>query len=123
MRDRRSAVRIPLNMLVQFRLNDLNEFMRDWAANISGGGMFIRTRTPHASGSMIYLQFNLSDGSKLIEGLGKVVHVNPPDHAVPGMGVEFVNLDRESKRLIDQIIGERAKELGENETEVEEPAP
>src|SRR5688572_24861433 len=104
MRDRRSSVRVPLNMLVQFRLNDINEFMREWASNISGGGMFIRTRTPHPSGSMIYLQFNLSDGSKLIEGLGKVVHVNPPDHAVPGMGVEFVNLDRDSKRLIDQII-------------------
>ncbi len=115
MRERRAHTRVPLNMVVQFRLNDMAEFMREWAANISSGGMFIRTRTPHASGSMIYLQFRLSDGSKLIEGLGKVVHVNPPDHAVPGMGVEFVNLDRESKKLIDAIIEERASELGEAE--------
>lgn len=119
MRERRAHSRVPLKMLVQFRLNDMAEFMREWAANISGGGMFIRTREPHASGAMIYLQFHLSDGSKLIEGLGKVVHVNPPEHAVPGMGVEFVNLDRDSKKLIDGIIAQRAKELGE----ADEPSP
>jgi molecular chaperone DnaK len=112
--ERRQHARVQLNMLVQFRLHDIEEFFREWASNISGGGMFIRSREPHAVGSMIYLQFHLYDGSKLIEGLGKVVHVNPPDHAVPGMGVEFVNLDRESKTLIDQIIAERAKELGDS---------
>src|SRR2546427_155610 len=115
MSERRQHLRVQLNMLVQFRLHDLAEFMREWASNISAGGMFIGTREPHPTGSMIYLQFGLSDGSKLIEGLGKVVHVNPPDHAVPGMGVEFVNLDRGSKALIDQIIEERAKELDESE--------
>ena len=109
--ERREFDRAPLNMLVQFRLGDLNEFMRDYAVNISLGGMFIRTREPHPEGSMIYLQFRLKDGSKLIEGLGKVVHVNPPSHAVPGMGVEFVNLDDSSKLLISEIIEERSEEL------------
>ena len=49
----------------------------------------------------------------MIEGLGKVVHVNPPDSAAPGMGVEFVNLDDESQGTIDQIIDERNAELAE----------
>jgi molecular chaperone DnaK len=109
--ERRVFDRAPLNMLVQFRLRDLDEFMRDYAVNVSAGGMFIRTREPHAEGSMIYLQFRLSDGSKIIEGLGKVVHVNPPSHAVPGMGVEFVNLDDASLDLIREIVEERAEEL------------
>lgn len=102
---------MPLKMLVQFRLGDLDEFMRDHAVNISAGGMFIRTAQPQPEGSMVYLQFQLADGAKLIEGLGKVVHVNPPDHPVPGMGIEFVNLDSGSRRLIDRIIKERAAEL------------
>ncbi len=109
--ERRQHPRLPLRMLVQFRLHDMNEFLREYAANISVGGMFIRTTTPHPSGAMVYIQFQLLDGHKLIEGLGKVVHVNPPDHPAPGMGVEFVNMDAESHQLIQSIIDERGSEL------------
>lgn len=105
--ERRVYDRAPLNLLVQFRLNDLEEFMREYAANISMGGMFIRTQEPHSEGAFIYLQFRLKDGQKLIEGLGKVVHVNPPTHAQSGMGVEFVNLDADSRALIKEIVSER----------------
>ena len=111
--ERRLHYRSQLNMLVQFRVGDLKEFMREYAANISGGGMFVRTREPHPEGSMIYLQFRLKDGSTIIEGLGKVVHVNSPEHAIPGMGVEFVNLDADSKKIIDSIVEQRAQELGD----------
>lgn len=105
--DRRVHPRIPLKLLVQFRLQDMDEFMRDYAVNLSVGGMFIRTPEPHPQDSMVYLQFTLMAGDKLIEGLGKVVHVNPPSHTVPGMGIEFVNLDDESREFIDSIIQER----------------
>jgi uncharacterized protein (TIGR02266 family) len=110
--ERRVHPRVPLKMLVQFRLHDMDEFMREHAVNISAGGMFVRTAEPHTVGSMVYLQFQLIDGEKLIEGLGKVVHVNPPEHVVPGMGIEFVNLDQGSRELIDRIIKERLAELG-----------
>ncbi len=102
--------RIPLNTVVQFRNESVDDFMREHAANISLGGMFIRTTAPRPKGDMIYLHFALDDGDKLIEGLGKVVHVNPPDHPAPGMGVEFVDLDDNSRRLIDEIIAERASQ-------------
>ena len=77
--ERRTSRRIPLKMLVQFRMDDMDEFLREHAVNVSAGGIFIKTPNPHPEGSMIYLQFCLTDGGKLIEGLGKVVHVNPPD--------------------------------------------
>ena len=105
--ERRQHARVPLGMVVQFRLASMEAFLRDVAVNVSAGGMFIQTRSPHSEGTMLYFQFHLSDGHKLIEGLGRVVHVNPPAHAVPGMGIEFVNLDRESKDLIDRIIAGR----------------
>ena len=109
--ERRTHPRLALNMLVQFKLHDMNEFMRDHAVNLSAGGMFIRSGKPQPEGSMVYLQFRLEDGAKLIEGLVKVVHVNGPEHAVPGMGIEFVNLDRTSRKLIDEIMKDRATEL------------
>jgi len=109
--ERRAFPRLPLNMLVQFKMQDMETFMREYAVDISTGGMFIRTQEPHPIGSMIYLQFNLADGEKLIEGLGEVVHVNASPHPVPGMGIEFVNLDKGSRRLIDRIIRGRQAEL------------
>jgi uncharacterized protein (TIGR02266 family) len=112
--DRRAHPRLPLNMLVQFRLHDMDEFLRHYAVNISAGGMFIRTEHAHPIGSMVYLQFSLEDGAKLIEGLGKVVHVNPADHPSPGMGIEFVSLDAESLALIERIIRDRSEELDDS---------
>lgn len=105
--DRRVYPRVPLRMLVQFRLDDMDVFLREYAVNISAGGMFIRSVQPYEHGSMVYLQFRLRDGHKLIEGLGKVVHINPPSHHDPGIGVEFVNLDADSRLLIDEIVAER----------------
>jgi len=94
-------------MLVQFRLETMEDFLAQYAGNISAGGMFIRSNEPRESGSLIYLQFRLKSGEKLIEGLGRVVHVNPVGHEEPGMGVEFVNLDPESVTLIERIVQER----------------
>ena len=107
--ERRVHPRLPLKLVVQFRMHDMNEFMREHAVNLSAGGMFIRCRNPHPEGSLVYVQFRLSDGAKLIEGLARVVRVNAPDSAVPGMGVEFVNLDPESLDLIERIVGERVE--------------
>ena len=43
------------------------------------------------------------DGSKLIEGLGKVVRVSEGKGTDSGMGVEFVDFDTESMALIEEI--------------------
>ncbi|GMU62637.1 MAG: hypothetical protein AMXMBFR34_44000 [Myxococcaceae bacterium] len=107
--ERRRHPRTPLHILVQFRFNSFEEFLAEYSLNISPGGMFIRTEEPREEGAMIYLQFSLKDGSRLIEGMGKVVRVNPPgDKAMPaGMGVEFVNFDEESMALIEEICAAR----------------
>ncbi len=107
---RRRHERTPLSLLVQYRFNTLEDFLAEYSVNISPGGMFIRTDTPKETGTMLYLQFSLKDGSKLIEGLGRVVHVNPPgDPSRPaGMGVEFVNFDDESMALVEDICRTRA---------------
>lgn len=104
--ERRKYERVPLSLLVQYRLNTFEDFLAEYSADISMGGMFVRTNEPREKGSTLYLQFWLKDGSKLIEALGRVVHVNPPgDPKRPaGMGIEFVNLDEESLALIVEIV-------------------
>jgi uncharacterized protein (TIGR02266 family) len=110
--ERRRYPRVPLSLLIQYRFDTLADFLAEYSVDISEGGMFIRTDEPREEGSLIYLQFYLRDGAKLIEGLGKVVRVNPPgrEGQVAGMGVEFVNFDDESMRLIKQIVSHNVEQ-------------
>lgn len=107
--EKRRHPRTPLNVLVQFRFDSFDEFLAEYSLNISPGGIFIRTDAPREQGAVIYLQFTLRDGSRLIEGMGRVVRVNPPGDASrpAGMGVEFTNLDEESIGLIAEICSQR----------------
>ena len=107
--ERRRFPRAPLQLLIQYRFDTFEEFLAEYSTNISTGGMFLRTDKPKAEGEFVYLQFALKDGSRLIEGLGKVVRVNPPGdrERAPGMGIEFVNFDEESMELIEQIVAHR----------------
>jgi type IV pilus assembly protein PilZ len=106
--ERRRYPRVPLSLLIQYRFDTLEDFLSEYSTNISIGGMFIRTDKPKDEGTLVYLQFYLRDGAKLIEGLGRVVRVNPADSASDktevGMGIEFVNFDEESMELIHQIV-------------------
>jgi molecular chaperone DnaK len=105
--ERRRHPRTPLSILVQFRFDSFDDFLAEYSVNLSPGGIFLRTDEPRPEGSIIFLQFSLKDGSRLIEGMGKVVRVNPPGEGVAGMGVEFLNFDDESMRLIEEICAAR----------------
>ena len=106
--DRRQNPRVSLSLLIQYRFDSLEDFLSEYSTDISMGGMFIRTDTPKDEGTLVYLQFYLRDGAKLIEGLGRVVRVNSAEPAVDdvavGMGIEFINFDEESMELIRQIV-------------------
>ena len=55
--NRRRHERVPLTLLVQYRFNSFEDFLAEYSADISAGGMFIRTDDPREEGAMIYLQF------------------------------------------------------------------
>jgi len=106
--NRRRYPRTALSILVQYRFNSFEDFLAEYSANISIGGIFIRTEFPKDEGAIVYLQFSLKDGSRLIEGMGKVVRVNPPGTRDTGMGIEFMNFDEESMALIHDICTARS---------------
>src|SRR5579872_2670242 len=107
--DNRKHPRQALSLLVQYRFDSFEDFLAEYSLDISPGGIFIRTTEPREIGAHIYLQFQLQDGSKLIEGLGRVVWVNPPGstNRIPGMGIEFVNFDADSMALIESICANK----------------
>lgn len=107
--DRRKHPRASLQLLIQYRFESFDQFLAEYSTDLSVGGLFIKTDSPREEGSFVYLQFALNDGSRLIEGMGKVVRVNPPGDPArtAGMGIEFVNFDDESMALIEEIVAHR----------------
>jgi uncharacterized protein (TIGR02266 family) len=107
--NRRRFARIRLQLLVQFRFDSLDDFAAEYASDLSAGGIFLKTDQPREQGTFVFLQFSLRDGSRIIEGLGRVVRVVPP--GVPGrtagMGIEFVNLDADSTAVLEEIVARR----------------
>ncbi len=110
--NQRRSRRVELNLLVQYRFDTFDDFMSEYAADISEGGMFIETDEPRAVGEMIYLQFALRDGTRLIEGLGRVAWSSAAGSVRPGMGIEFVNMDGDSQDLVRTVVRDADDEVG-----------
>src|SRR3954468_24733726 len=103
--ERRRFPRTPLSMLVQYRFNSFEDFLAEYSLNISPGGMFIRTDKPLEEGAMVYLQFSLKDGSRLIEGMGKVFREKSAGvkDQPAGISREFADFVDESMSLMQEI--------------------
>lgn len=131
------APRISLERKISIRFPHFQGFLTEYSSNVSITGMFIRARFPQRPGTILDFEFNLNDGLKLIRGTGEVIWVRRKDEEdLPaGMGIRFLRLDAESRRLIrwavEKQIDEGAKtfdlEAGREEVgaevEVEESRP
>src|SRR5215510_14112151 len=92
----RRADRLQHELLVAYRTVD--GFITDWAVNISKGGLFINTRNPLAVGTTIRLIISLPDTAFPFDLTGRVMRVNEfdnPSNQVPGMAIEFMDVDEE----------------------------
>lgn len=110
----RKADRLQHELLVAYRTVD--GFISDWAVNISRGGIFINTRTPLAAGTLVRLIISLPDTQFPFELMGRIARVNEfdnPSNQVPGMGIEFVNVDDEKRARIERFVERLRKELPE----------
>ena len=111
----RDSRRVPLETRVQFKFDRFSGFLSDFSANISPGGMFIRTRAPQPPGTVLEFEFRLGDGFELIKGRGEVVWVRPEDEGPTrpgGMGLRFLELSLGSKELIYRIVDHHIQQGG-----------
>ncbi|HEX4960956.1 MAG TPA: TIGR02266 family protein [Thermoanaerobaculia bacterium] len=111
----RDSRRVPLETRVQFKFDRFSGFLSDFSANISPGGMFIRTRTPQPPGTVLEFEFRLGDGFELIKGRGEVVWLRAEDEGPSrpaGMGLRFLELGLGSKELIYRIVDHHIQQGG-----------
>jgi len=103
----RDSRRVPLETRVQFKFDRFSGFISEYSANISPGGLFLRTRSPRPPGTVLDFEFRLGDGFELIKGRGEVIWVRAEDEgpARPaGMGLRFLELSEGSRELIYRIV-------------------
>ncbi|MFN0062793.1 MAG: TIGR02266 family protein [Myxococcaceae bacterium] len=110
----RRADRLQHELLVAYRTVD--GFITDWAVNISRGGIFINTRKPLPVGTTVRLIISLPDTAFPFDLSGRVARVNEfdnPSNQVPGMGLEFIDVDDEKRLRIERFVERLRQELPE----------
>src|SRR5215470_2607746 len=105
----------PVSLRIKFRSANLDQFIERYAADVSRGGIFIRTREPLAVGTQLRFDFQLQDAAPLMAGEGTVVWIREHDPAragvTPGMGVRFDKLTPASQPVLEKILaGKTARE-------------
>jgi len=110
--ERREKGRIPAVLIVNFRLPGRAAFIERFASNVSARGIFVVTQDVHPVGTEVDLELRTVDGRTAVGGKGRVKWVRPvtTDPAdLPGIGIEFSQLDDSNQALVAQILDSAAK--------------
>ena len=103
---RRAFPRVSARFAVRFAT--VEDFVLEYAANISAGGVFVQTNDPPPLETVVKVEMELP-GSGPVQARGRVVHrVSLEDGAKrgtpPGMGVQFIDASDEFREKIDSAI-------------------
>ncbi|MBI5544572.1 MAG: TIGR02266 family protein [Deltaproteobacteria bacterium] len=110
--NKRKSERLEHELLVAYRTVD--GFITDWAVNISRGGLFINSRAPLPVGTTVRLIISLPDAAFPFDLTGRVTRVSEVNNAtneVPGMGLEFVDIDEDKRARIERFVDKLRIEL------------
>jgi type IV pilus assembly protein PilZ len=107
----RLHTRLAVNLLIDYQV--LDQFLYDYATNISLGGVFIRSQNPLPVGTKLRVQFSLPGLEETVVTWGEVAHVieERAKEGFRGMGIRFDDLDPKSKKVIDQLVAHGAHTL------------
>ncbi len=103
--ERRGEPRAPVAVEVHYR--SAQEFLSAYTVNISGGGIYIKTKEPLPLNRTVHIRFTLPGIARVFDLHGLVVWTNPhPSRSSfpSGMGIKFENLDAEGKNLIAGFV-------------------
>jgi uncharacterized protein (TIGR02266 family) len=107
--ERRRALRVQINL----DFATIDDFVAEYATNISNTGCFIRSKHPLPVGTRVNLKFTvIASDIDVIEGVGEVVRVVRPPAPEAGMGVRFTKLSPETRLRIEALI--KHNEVGES---------
>lgn len=120
-RDKRRQQRVDFFSKVKVVDKENNSTQEVFAANVSRGGIFLRSNRPLPRGKQVELEFDLDDGPVKVD-VGEVVWNKTfepvsVDGSLPGMGVQFKDIPDDSRRriesFINDVLGEPGPEQGE----------
>lgn len=108
---RRRHPRASIDFAVQLKFGSVRDFLSAHAEDISLSGIFLRSAEAVAGGQLgevgrvVRLQFD-AGSRRVVQGTGRVVRLMAPDApgALPGVGIEFLELDAQSRALIAAIV-------------------
>ncbi len=99
--ERRRDNRIAINQ----DFGSIDDFVAEYATNISVSGCFIRSKHPLPVGTRVNLKFTvIAQDIDIIEGTGEVVRVVRHPATEAGMGVRFTKLTPETRARIDALV-------------------
>ena len=108
------AKRVPIKQAIDLRFPTFEGLVTKISANLSTTGMFVQTTTPAEVGSEFSFRIHIEEWSP-IQGDARVVWVRKktegPERPA-GMGVEFINLDGQSRRMIRWLVDKHQQEGG-----------
>ncbi|MDY7231127.1 TIGR02266 family protein [Hyalangium rubrum] len=95
----------PIGLVVKLPFATPEEFLAKYGANVTRGGIYLRSKTVKAPGTPVTLDLKLSTGARIIYA-SAVVHfvTGQQGQGVPGMGLRFLTLDPETKRFLDTAL-------------------
>lgn len=99
---------VPLT--VKLPCSTVTALIRQHGRDFTRGGVFLAApRALHPEGTRVRFAVELSNGQRVLEGLGVVRWSRGPAGAgerprLPGMGVQFTRLEGESRKLVDLLV-------------------
>ena len=99
----RATRRLPIRVEVEYSTTE--DFLLDYTANVSLGGVFIVTDTPLEVGTRFRLRLRLPFRKRPLETLGEVRWVQESDGVMnAGMGVLFDGLSGADQRAVERMM-------------------
>lgn len=103
--ERRAQDRHPIRLKVEYEC--LEDFLTDYSANLSVGGMFIETNRPLPLGTRLHLRFSLPGFDEPLDTDAEVRWVLKEDDTGPlpsGMGVRFEQMSDDDSAKIRDLL-------------------
>jgi uncharacterized protein (TIGR02266 family) len=101
-----------VSLNVRFKSATVDEFIENHSYDVSKGGIFIKTNSPFASGTLLKFEIRLAADEPVIAGVGRVVWKREAAQSAAerpaGMGVKFIKVDEASKAVIDRLVSAHA---------------
>ncbi len=92
-------------MVVRLPFSTPEEFLAKYGANITLGGLYLRSKSVKPPGTLVTLDLKLADGSRLIHG-SAIIHfvTGQAGQGISGMGFRFLKVDPTTRQFLDSAV-------------------